>query len=464
MGWRTIKFYYMIGLPEETDEDLEGIIRTVRGALDRARKLRARGVQINLALSPFIPKSHTPFQWEPQISRDEIHRRVRLIRSALTMREVAIKISPLDSSVLEAVFARGDRRLGNVIEKAWRLGCLLDAWSEMARPDLWWKAFEECGVDPTWYANRRRGDGETLPFDHIVASPGRNYFEKQRDRSRASETDPDCIDHSCTGCAACSPPKQHILARDNSSESNDSKTVSRVPVRNETPIMRAHLRFTKQGPLRFIGHLDLAELVHRLMRRLELPLVHSQGFNPQPQISLTPPLPLGFEALGELADIRFTERVDLMGLLRSLNVISVDGLRWTEAEEMPIGSDSLQQAIPRYDYRVEWLPWGEETATLPLDKDVLQDALERFRSSATWPIKIERKGKIQERDARSFVEKITAANSEREGAMAIDVSIRSEGGTTLSPLTVLEALFEGSVRKGVLLLATRQPVEFPKDA
>ncbi|MFW6286338.1 MAG: TIGR03960 family B12-binding radical SAM protein, partial [Candidatus Sumerlaeota bacterium] len=149
-GWRTLKFYFMIGLPTETDEDLDGIVRIVEGALARAKEEDVRNVQINLTLSPFVPKAHTPFQWEGQIPLEEIRRRSSYVRAKLPRRGVAFKTSPLAISRLEAVLARGDRRLGAAIEKAWRRGCRFDAWSETFRPEIWWQVMEECGLDPAW--------------------------------------------------------------------------------------------------------------------------------------------------------------------------------------------------------------------------------------------------------------------------------------------------------------------------
>jgi radical SAM-linked protein len=168
--------------------------------------------------------------------------------------------------------------------------------------------------------------------------------------------------------------------------------------------MRVRLRFSKRGALRFISHLDLAELIHRLARISELPVAHSQGFNPQPRISLSPPLPLGIEGQGELADIYLTERVDLKTCLQELcRVTRVAGLEWNGIQETSLQADSLQQSIEEYGYEIAWRRMGKNTSVLPTDPLELAAAVERFLSSETWPIELLRKGKLQQRDARSFV-------------------------------------------------------------
>jgi len=480
-GWKTIKMYFMIGLPGETDADLDGIVAIVRSALDRARELRVSGAQINITISPFVPKSHTPFQWEGQIPREEIQRRMRYLRDRIPSRGAAIKTSPIDSSVLEAALARADRRMGAVIEHAWRAGCRFDGWSEQFRPEVWWRSFAACGLDAAWYACRPRADDEMFPYDHILSGPGRKYLAAQRDLACRGETTPDCVNNPCSGCDACDRPKRHVLARDieridtgpespppsSSGEAGRAKLGAspgsprkeNADVQPPQPVMRARLRFTKSGSLRFIAHLDLVETIHRLLRRSEAPLAYSHGFNPLPQIALSPPMPLGFEGSGELADVRLLERIDLGNLLRRLASMPIEGLAWTGAEEAPLKAPSLQQAIAQYLYRLRWRRWGDETAKLPLENAALSAAVERFMESETWPIEILRKDKTLRRDARAFVLDFRVAPPPAGYDAAAAMTIRSDNGVTLSPLAVLEGIFGSPVEAGVLLRVVREPIE-----
>ncbi|MBN1866250.1 TIGR03960 family B12-binding radical SAM protein [Candidatus Sumerlaeota bacterium] len=484
-GWRTLKMYFMIGLPGETDEDLGGIARIVREALGRAKSLGVRGVKINVTLSPFVPKAHTPFQWEGQTPPDELRRRMNLVRDRLPPKVVAVKTSPLEGSVLEAAMARGDRRLGAVVERAWRDGARFDGWKEHFRFDRWRAAFEACGLDPAFYTERRRGNDEVFPYDVVLAPPGRRFLAFQRDLARRGEVTPDCQNHPCAQCDACAKPKEHRLARDGSPESESgSQEVSEpaAPPQGESsapefPVMRARLRFSKGGALRFVSHLDLAETIQRLIRRSRTPVAYSHGFNPQPQISLSPPLPLGFEALGELADVLLVERIDLKAWLRDLRAMPVAGLEWTGVEEVPLKTPSIQQAIERYDYRIDWRGWGDEPPALPLDRAEVESRIAAFLASAEWPIEILRKGSAQRRDARAFVEQFRTVEPARGCAVGLEMRIRSENGTTLSPLAILESLFDAGGRgagdrgpggsgpgdlrssRGLILHVARLPIE-----
>ncbi|HUT24857.1 MAG TPA: TIGR03960 family B12-binding radical SAM protein, partial [Sumerlaeia bacterium] len=402
-GWRTIKMYFMIGLPGETDEDLDGVIRIAQAAVGRARELGVRKVQVNVTLSPFVPKAHTPFQWEGQAGRDEIVRRMNCVRDGLRSKRISIKTSSVDATILEAVMARGDRRLGRVIERAWRNGSRFDSWREGFRPEIWREAFAACDLDPAWYAERPRGEEEIFPYDHIASGPGKRFLAEQRDKARAGETTPDCVNNPCARCDACEKPKAHTLARDvlwaaggalpeeerapkarKSAAQGKTSAASDAACRSSLGqiVMRARLRFTKGGSLRYIAHLELATLIHRLVRRSGAPLAHTQGFNPQPRIALSPPLPLGFEGLGEIADVWLLERVDLLDWLRSLVPPSPDGLEWTGAEEVGLREPSIQQAVTQFEYHLWWRPAclrathrqaGQEAPALPLDRDALDE-------------------------------------------------------------------------------------------
>jgi len=480
-GWKTIKMYFMIGLPGETDEDLDGIVRIAAQALARAKSIGVHSLTLNITLSLFVPKPHTPFQWEGQIAREEVRRRLSYVRDRLPRRGVELKLSPLEAGILEAVFARGDRRLGAVIEHAWRAGCRFDGWREAFRPDVWSEAFTACGLDPDWYSARKRGKDEKLPYDHLEAAPGRRYLEQQRDLAAEGQVTPDCVENPCGGCDACAKPKEHVLARSRSQDLAAGEAASvpaPVPARAAAagkrgktpqtepppPVMRVRLRFTKTDALRFIAHLDLAEAIHRIVRRSGAPVAHTQGFNPLPRIALSPPLPLGFEGLGEVADVFLLKRVDLRTWLGELRAISAPkGLEWTGIEEIPLKAPSVQQAVTSFRYRLCWRKLGSGTEfvprVLPVDGAEVAAGIKRFLDSASWPIEIERKGRTQQRDARQFVLSCEGIPPPDGFPAAVEMTIRSQEGTTLNPITILGTMFGGDASAGVYLRAARFPVE-----
>ena len=203
-GYNAVKLYFMLGLPTETDEDVLGIADVAARVMHAWRESapnKQRGVRITVSTSYFVPKPHTAFQWEPQITREEYERRVQLLRQAMTTKTVTYNWHDGQTSFIEAVLARGDRRLGNVLEAVWRKGGHLDAWEEYFSLDRWQEAFEECGVDPAFYAYRRREKDEIMPWDMISSGVTRQYLWREYENAMAGVTTPDCRTR-CNGCGA----------------------------------------------------------------------------------------------------------------------------------------------------------------------------------------------------------------------------------------------------------------------
>ena len=203
-GYSAVKLYFMLGLPTETDEDVLGIADLAARVMHTWRESASnknRGVRITVSTSWFVPKPHTAFQWEPQISKEEYERRVTLLREAIKTKTVTYNWHDSDTSFLEAVLARGDRRMGKVLETAWRKGAKLDAWEEYFSLDRWLEAFDQCGLDPHFYANRTREKDELMPWAMISSGVTESYLWRERERAFAGVTTPDCRTH-CNACGA----------------------------------------------------------------------------------------------------------------------------------------------------------------------------------------------------------------------------------------------------------------------
>ena len=203
-GWNTVKLYYMLGLPTETDEDIVGIAEMANQVLHCWRehaKNKNRGVKITVSTSWFVPKPHSPFQWEAQITKDEYLRRVNLLRSSITARNVTYNWHDAETSLIEAVLSRGDRRVADAIEAVWRDGGRLDAWTDYFVYDRWMKAFADTGVDPDFYAHRERAVDEVLPWDMIDVGVRKQHLIRERERAYQSALSPDCR-RQCAACGA----------------------------------------------------------------------------------------------------------------------------------------------------------------------------------------------------------------------------------------------------------------------
>lgn len=203
-GWNGVKLYFMLGLPTETDEDVVGISEIANEVLHTWREYspyKNRGVRITVSTSMFIPKPHSPFQWESQVSIEEYMRKVNLLRDSIKARNVTYNWHDAKTSLIEAVLSRGDRRVGAAIEEVWRNGGTLDSWGEYFDFDRWMKAFETCGIDPWFYANRERSKDELLPWDVIDVGVRKEHLWHEREMAYKSELSPDCR-KQCTGCGA----------------------------------------------------------------------------------------------------------------------------------------------------------------------------------------------------------------------------------------------------------------------
>ena len=203
-GYSAVKLYFMLGLPTETDEDVLGIADIAAHVMHAWRESalnKTRGVRITVSTSWFVPKPHTAFQWEPQIPIEEYERRVKLLREAMNTKSVTYNWHPSPTSFMEAVISCGDRRLGKVIETAWRKGETLSAWEDYFDLNRWMEAFEECGLDPHFYANRRRSEDEILPWSMISCGVAPGHLKREHALSYEGVTTPDCRTH-CNACGA----------------------------------------------------------------------------------------------------------------------------------------------------------------------------------------------------------------------------------------------------------------------
>lgn len=202
-GYATVKLYFMMGLPTETDEDIVGIAELAQRVVDLFYSIenrpKGKGVQVSVSCATFVPKPFTPFEFEPQDTREMIEHKQKLLVSAIKSKKIRVSWHDSNVSILEAVLAKGDRRLCDVIYTAWKKGCKFDSWSEHYKFDKWSEAFEECGIDPAFYANRRFDYDEILPWDHLDYLVSKDFFIRENKRAHESKTTPHCR-KQCSGC------------------------------------------------------------------------------------------------------------------------------------------------------------------------------------------------------------------------------------------------------------------------
>lgn len=390
LGWRVVKLYFMIGLPTETEEDLAAIV-DLSARVKRSGKGSQGGSDVNVSVSTFVPKAHTPFQWEGQIGIQETRRRQGYLREALRQKKLRLKWHTPELSFLEGVFARGDRRLGRVLEAAVDGGSRFDGWADHFDFERWIKAFEGCGVDPEWYL-RERSREETLPWDHLDCGVPKEYLLAELRRAREMAYTPDCRTGECSGCGVC-----------------DFETVRmRVAEHGEVPLppapsdprpgdeerYKVRLRLRKDGKARFVGHLEFMTVFHRAARRAGLPVRFSGGFHPAPRISFPDALPTGVESEAEIIDMELFRPVAAREAAEALNAQLPEGFRVLEAAAVQWQTPSPSVSIKETFYRVS-LPEG-----VPVD---LPARLAEFLSRETVPATREKGGKSITVDLRPDV-------------------------------------------------------------
>jgi radical SAM superfamily enzyme YgiQ (UPF0313 family) len=199
-GWTTLKLYFMLGLPTETDEDIEGIVNLVNKVKAQGKNAPGKTPQIRLTLSTFVPKPHTPFQWSAQENEENLMRRHGILKSGLGKKGIKMSWQDTRVSLLEAVISRGDRKIGKAIHRAWQMGAVFDGWSECFNFELWQKAMQEEGIDPAFYATRERELDEPLPWAFIDTGVSDEFLKDEYRRAVSAELTPDC---RVSGCNAC---------------------------------------------------------------------------------------------------------------------------------------------------------------------------------------------------------------------------------------------------------------------
>ena len=324
-GWRLIKLYFMIGLPLEEERDVHDIIHLAKEVAAASGKKGSKP-NLNLSVSTFVPKPHTPFMWVPQIHLEESKRRIQLIQQGLRGTQVRVKRNQPELSWLEGVFSRGDRRLGKALLEAWKLGARFDAWGDRFQIGVWQEAFSRTGIDPRFYLYRERSIDEVLPWDHIRSGVSKRFLKREWERAKKGKLTPDCRE-KCHECGVCDHKiVEQVLFR----EWNSLQNVKNAPTKTHPAHSRGYrLAFTKGGRARYLGHLELVQVFIRAFRRAGLNPAHSKGYHPMPKLSFHCALPVGTESLLETLDIELIDAPNLASLERDINLQLPPGISLT---------------------------------------------------------------------------------------------------------------------------------------
>ena len=411
-GWRKVKLYFMIGLPGETDADVHGIADTVERLRFEMRDIGR--LELNLTISNFTPKPHTPFQWH-SVSTAEFKRRQGILRQRFAgMRFLKVNYTDVRLSAMEDFIGRGDQRLAPVIEAAWRSGAGMDAWFDNIERThgAWCEAIEAAGLGGryrelelgSWAElqaltpeQRRQRCAEPLPWDHIDSGVSKQWLQEDLERALEAVVVPDCSFDGCSHCGVCGEGLGHNVV------------VPPPPIPTIDPprkppseqVGRLRVRFAKTGEMALLSHLDLVRMLERALRRSQLPVSFTGGFHPLPRLQLALALPLGAEADSDWLDLSFTEVVQPEQLMDRLAPLLPEGFALLEAHGVPVKSPALSQMLQSAHWRLCLQPSGADP--LPAERRC-QEALGELLGAEALPLEeLDRQGRRRRRDLRPLL-------------------------------------------------------------
>lgn len=447
-GWNLIKLYFMIGQPSENDEDLQGLIELVMQVAEVARLHRGR--RVNVSISPFVPKAFTPFQWVPQDSMDETNRKVQLLRSGISDKNVKLSWRGGEIALIEGVLARGDRRLSKVIKRVWQLGAKLDGWGENFDFQRWQQALKENGLRKEQFL-KGYGLDSPLPWDHIDKGVTKKFLRDEYRRAQGELVVPDCRDGLCNSCGlmgqlVCQEILHGKEQKDSQSQTSafdtgllpdalaaTARTDQKIVSMPETKTVR--VKYRRGQEVKFLSHLDIVRVFERAMRRTEVPLVYTEGFNPHPKVAYGPPLATGFASDAEYFDLHLRADSEFR-LAEALNPQLPDGMEILQVKPLFGKSKSLSSLINRADYQIAFpVSWDYGEVDVAIEK-LLQ------RNSIIIERNLEGR-KSRRLEIRPYLKHLEASQQ------GVSLQLNIENGQTVRVEEILRLLFpdDGSLVK-----------------
>jgi radical SAM family uncharacterized protein/radical SAM-linked protein len=437
-GWDAFKLYFMIGLPTETQEDIDGIISLCRKVLTLGKRHKNRRIRrVSISLSSFVPKPHTPFQWFPQDELVSLKEKLRYVRYQLKDNRFRVRWQLPEISLLEALIALGDSKLATVIEKAYSLGCRFDSWSEKFNFQKWLEAFHYYGLDPKVYVNSLKDPAEPLYWDHISTGVNKKFLREEFMRSQKAQTTPDCRNDQCLACGMGCRPLPVPSLEEPCPDVPSSNASKAEKWRSE----RIRLKIEKKGPICYLSHLEFQQLFYRACRRGQLPITYSQGSRPHPKISFGQALPVGVESEAEFVDIELKGNAGIMTLIDRLNSQLPFGIRVTSWQRISPSSLSISLSQENFKYKID-IGMGRGADTGILHRERINDFMNRKNAI----VRRKKEGLEKVLDIRPLVESIKLV-TEKEETPFLELVLKNLPQGSAKPTEVLEQIYGGDMAR-----------------
>ncbi len=426
MGWQTIKLYFMLGLPFETEDDVNGMAALIKRIYAAVRKHSKRTL-VNASISAFIPKPHTPFQWAGMIAPEEYRKRLSIVKNSLKNTGVVIKQQLPEISIVEALLAKGDRRMARVIEEVVEHGFTIDSSETGIDYTAWYKAWVDAvGNNGLSLPDllQQRSHEDPFPWDHIDTLIPKSFLWQEYQESQHGSLTPDCFQAVCTDCGVCDFKRIEPVAAE-TEPPKIAVSVEQHDTERWSTVMR--IQYTKAGLMRFLGHLELMDFLMHALHRSGLPLAYTAGFHPKPVVSFSDPLPLGIESSAEYMDVRLNGDMDPGKVMQALKKTEHRGLTFINAVSIPYGSKPVSSAIRAVHYELVL------DAVNSCNMSVLSSAIDLLLSSEKFMIVSGHKDKTGELDIRPFIDVISIDVSGR-----LFMVIKRIQGRIIGPVDIME--------------------------
>ncbi len=426
---QTLKLYFMIGLPSETEDDIQAIISLIVRISELAHT-QSKRCMVHVALSPFSPKPQTPFQWEAMDSTGILLEKGRTIKSALrSKRNVKVSYREPAMSFLETVFARGDRSLSAVVLKAWGKGARFDGWDDQFDMHRWEAAAIEADISLEQFAHEIPED-QVLPWSVIDTGISSAFLRDERRKSRTGEATGDCRT-GCTDCGICDSYTPVII---NESEAGISSRDHSMPgkkraSKNIAKRYRYRVVYEKGWEVRFLSHRNLVTLFQRALKMANVPVAYSQGFRPHPSIAFGPPLAVGIMGDSELFDIVTTE--PYLFELQTINTWLPDGLFIKKYGALSAKPVSINAATAGASYFINPLT--------PISHNQLITSVEKVIKSTSLSITVKKKDTLVTMDIQPLIHELTVL--EKDGIIGIEAEVSAQPSNTCRPVDLIVCLF-----------------------
>jgi radical SAM family uncharacterized protein/radical SAM-linked protein len=428
-GWKNVKLYFMMGLPTEKEEDLRGIIDLTKkiASLGEGQRIHPN---INVSISTFVPKPHTPFQWEPQIPLEEMKEKLHFLRDGVKRNHLNFKWQDPHLSFLEGIFSLGNKNLSKVLIEAFRSGCRFDGWSDQFQYSLWKEAFEKTGLKMDFHTQKRKIE-DVLPWSFIETGMDAQFLWEEYQRGLEKKISPPCVKGNCDRCGICDG--KTITIQENVQEG--IKTLEKI-VKKDTQKKglkkKIRLRFRKVKAMRFLSHLELMHLFYRASRRADLPICFSEGFHPMPRIIFATALPVGMESLTEMVDIECEGKITPLEIKVRLNQTLPLGIEIMDAEEVPLFFHLSSLSHPS----VYWIPLDHLLA-----KEKAIPKVKKALDQKDIIVHQERDGKKRSVDIRPLIEKMEIKErSGEEPQWGVELVLRKVTGRAAKPIEIVGAI------------------------